>query len=171
MTETCLAFVVALERARRLYDFRVYGFVAMPEHAHLLISEPESGTVAKAVQALKISSSLRTVQSRDCSECRSPLWQKRYYDRNVRDYAEFVEKLQYIHRNPVKRRTWWHRLKTGSGAASATMHCTRNAAWKLNRNGRRTRKRHRSVNWLQPHSSPKDGGCGPPARRLSFERL
>jgi REP-associated tyrosine transposase len=101
--ETCQAFVVALERARRLYQFRVYGFVAMPEHAHLLISEPESGTVAKAVQALKISSSLRTTRARDCSECRSPLWQKRYYDRNIRDYAEFVEKLQYIHRNPVKR--------------------------------------------------------------------
>jgi hypothetical protein len=29
-------------------------------------------------------------------------WQKRYYDRNVRDYEEFVEKLRYIHRNPVK---------------------------------------------------------------------
>ena len=29
-------------------------------------------------------------------------WQKRYYDFNVRDYAQFVEKLRYIHRNPVK---------------------------------------------------------------------
>ncbi|HET7214006.1 MAG TPA: hypothetical protein VFL79_10485, partial [Terriglobia bacterium] len=29
-------------------------------------------------------------------------WQKRYYDRNVRDEREFVEKLRYIHRNPVK---------------------------------------------------------------------
>ena len=30
-------------------------------------------------------------------------WQKRYYDRNVRDEHEFVEKLRYLHRNPVKR--------------------------------------------------------------------
>jgi putative transposase len=97
------AFVVALERARKLYQFRVYGFVAMPEHAHLLVSEPESGTIATAVQALKISSSLRTTASRNCSERRAPLWQKRYYDRNIRDYAEFVEKLQYLHRNPVQR--------------------------------------------------------------------
>jgi putative transposase len=97
--KTCWAFVLALERARKLYKFRVYGFMAMPEHVHLLISEPESGTVAKAVQALKISSSLRTTAVREDS----PLWQKRYYDRNIRDYAEFVEKLQYLHRNPVKR--------------------------------------------------------------------
>ena len=27
-------------------------------------------------------------------------WQKRYYDRNVRDKQEFVEKLRYFHRNP-----------------------------------------------------------------------
>jgi REP element-mobilizing transposase RayT len=30
-------------------------------------------------------------------------WQKRYYDFNVRDYPQFVEKLRYIHHNPVKR--------------------------------------------------------------------
>jgi putative transposase len=30
-------------------------------------------------------------------------WQKRYYDRNVRDEREFVQKLRYLHRNPVKR--------------------------------------------------------------------
>ena len=101
--KTCQAFVLALERARKLYQFRVYGFVAMPERVHLLISEPESGTIAKAVQALKLSSSLRTTAARECSNDRPPLWQKRYYDRNIRDYAEFVEKLQYLHRNPVMR--------------------------------------------------------------------
>lgn len=30
-------------------------------------------------------------------------WQKRYYDFNVRDDRQFMEKLRYIHRNPVKR--------------------------------------------------------------------
>ena len=27
---------------------------------------------------------------------------KRYYDFNIRNYSQFVEKLRYIHRNPVK---------------------------------------------------------------------
>jgi len=30
-------------------------------------------------------------------------WQKRYYDRNLRDEREFGVKLRDIHRNPVKR--------------------------------------------------------------------
>jgi hypothetical protein len=29
-------------------------------------------------------------------------WQKRYYDFNIRNYPQFVEKLRYIHRSPVK---------------------------------------------------------------------
>ena len=33
----------------------------------------------------------------------SSFWQRRYYDRNVRDNDEFIAALKYIHRNPVKR--------------------------------------------------------------------
>jgi putative transposase len=96
-------FVTAFEQTRLRYRFRVYGFVIMPEHVHLLISEPERGTVANAIQSLKISSAMRSTGFCNGDEQRQPLWQKRYYDRNVRDYDEFVEKLRYIHRNPVKR--------------------------------------------------------------------
>ena len=34
-------FVAALERVRRTYALRVFGYVVMPEHVHLLLSEPE----------------------------------------------------------------------------------------------------------------------------------
>ncbi len=44
-------FVQALDRTRRLYRMLVYGFVVMPEHVHLLISEPERGAVANAIQS------------------------------------------------------------------------------------------------------------------------
>ena len=90
----------SLERTRVLYGMRVYGFVVMPEHVHLLVSEPERGTIANAMQSLKISSAKRRSQVRGPGD---PGWQKRYHDCNIRDYDEFVEKLRYIHRNPVKR--------------------------------------------------------------------
>ncbi len=38
---------------------KVYGFVVMPEHVNLLISEPERGTAANAIQSLKIASAKR----------------------------------------------------------------------------------------------------------------
>ena len=42
-------FVVALQRTRLLYGLRVYGFVVMPEHVHLLLSEPERKRIAHVI--------------------------------------------------------------------------------------------------------------------------
>ncbi|MGC9293622.1 MAG: transposase [Acidobacteriaceae bacterium] len=64
---------------------------------HLLISEPEQGTVADAIKSLKQGVSRRLLGEAE------HFWQKRYYDFNVRNRRQFVEKLRYMHRNPVKR--------------------------------------------------------------------
>jgi putative transposase len=89
----------------------------MPEHVHLLLSEPQrdvSGgvtaplkpkdglngppvhTLAEALKSLKQGVSRRLIGDAE------HFWQKRYFDLNIRNYPQFVEKLRYIHRNPVK---------------------------------------------------------------------
>jgi REP element-mobilizing transposase RayT len=59
-------FEEALERICKHYKLRVYGYVLMPEHVHLLISEPESKALAVALKALKqgIARKLRTGNGR-----------------------------------------------------------------------------------------------------------
>src|ERR1700690_959519 len=138
-------FVQCLEDMRVRFDVRVYGYVVMPEHVHLLLSEPagfaqvsaqrtnlghqatvHQVSLADAIHYLKLSFAKRARSVRfgvapvslsqisaqktsanlghrhsSCS-C-SSFWEKRYYDRNVRDYCEFTVKLRYLHRNPVKR--------------------------------------------------------------------
>jgi putative transposase len=89
-------FELALERVRRSFRLRVYGYVVMPEHVHLLVSESERGTLAETLKSLKQGVSRRLIGDAE------HFWQKRYYDLNVRDHAQFVEKLRYIHRNPLK---------------------------------------------------------------------
>ena len=69
----------------------------MPEHVHLLISEPERGTLASAIQAIKQSVSRKLIGER------KHFWQERYYDFNAYTAKKRIEKVQYIHRNPVKR--------------------------------------------------------------------
>jgi REP-associated tyrosine transposase len=95
--------VAKLEQTRRRFSFHVYGFVVMPEHVHLLLSEPERALLANAIQSLKIAAAKRSAATREFDGKHSPLWYKRYYDRNIRSYTDFLEKLGYIHRNPVKR--------------------------------------------------------------------
>ena len=94
---SCKTFERALERVRRNYQLYVYGYVVMPEHVHLLLSEPNRATLADALKSLKQGISRRWIGEAE------RFWQKRYYDFNIRNHAQFVEKLDYIHRNPVKR--------------------------------------------------------------------
>ncbi|MGA2536138.1 MAG: transposase [Terracidiphilus sp.] len=88
-------FERSLEVIRVRYHFFVVGYVLMPEHIHMLVNEPKKALLSKAIQALKLSVS---VQSRE-----RPFWQARYYDFNVHTEEKRVEKLRYMHRNPVKR--------------------------------------------------------------------
>jgi putative transposase len=91
-------FEASLERTRQHYDLCIYGYVVMPEHVHMLVNEPERGTLAKVMQSLK-QSVARTLALR----AEDPFWQARYYDFNVFSERKFIEKLRYIHRNPVTR--------------------------------------------------------------------
>jgi REP-associated tyrosine transposase len=110
-------FESALERVRRAFKLRVYGYVVMPEHVHLLLSEPERRTLADALKSLKQCVSRRLIgdlringnivggplkPAFGLSGGLKHFWQKRYYDFNIRSYSQFLEKLRYIHRNPVK---------------------------------------------------------------------
>jgi putative transposase len=90
-------FESALEEARVNYGFAVWGYVIMPEHVHLLISEPDRKTVATVLKAIKQSVARKLVGRGE------HFWQERYYDFNVRTAKKKIEKLRYIHRNPVKR--------------------------------------------------------------------
>jgi len=117
-----------------VYRLVVLGYVVMPEHVHLLLSEPQRATLSTAIQALKlgVSRSLdrfgiepgkaAVPRSRKGGKTwgtpvphppRAPVrhppvtpnrfWQARFYDFNVWTEQKRIEKLRYIHRNPVAR--------------------------------------------------------------------
>lgn len=88
-------FESSLEKVRGQCGLCVYGYVVMPEHVHLLVDEPAQCELARAMQSLK--------QSVARTRAADPFWQARYYDFNVWSQRKFVEKLRYIHRNPVQR--------------------------------------------------------------------
>jgi putative transposase len=92
------AFETSVERVRQHYGLCVYGYVVMPEHVHMLVIEPEKSSLSRVMQSLK-QSVARTLALRAAD----PFWQARYYDFNVWSEHKFVEKLRYIHWNPVTR--------------------------------------------------------------------
>jgi putative transposase len=110
-----------LEQMRNRYRFAVVGYVVMPEHVHLLISEPLIRNISSAIAAVKLGFT-RRVQSQNARVATAPkgapllaevarsggvpihyLWTKRYYDFNVFTTPKIAEKLHYMHQNPVTR--------------------------------------------------------------------
>ena len=109
-------FVRVLEHVRQRYQFVVVGYVLMPEHFHLLISEPEKANPSVVIQALKLGVARRILSARKRREkCKAAqeglwlepvpkhFWQARFYDYNVWGGRKRMAKLRYIHRNPVRR--------------------------------------------------------------------
>ncbi|MEO6981538.1 MAG: transposase [Edaphobacter sp.] len=88
-------FLKTLEAVRRRYEFIIVGYVVMPEHVHLLLSEPPAKPLSVALAVIKRSVSARFPES--------PFWLPRYYDFNIFTQKKRIEKLRYIHRNPVHR--------------------------------------------------------------------
>jgi len=91
-------FEKELERVRLRYELVITGYVLMPEHVHLLISEPNQASLSVAIQVVKQQSS-RQLKGPDEPQ----FWQRRYYDFNVWSQAKIWEKLNYMHHNPVAR--------------------------------------------------------------------
>jgi putative transposase len=106
-------FLTVLEQVRRRYAFVVIGYVVMPEHIHLLISEPQEKNPSTVMQAVKLGFARRVLAS--AKRRRNPaqaslldhgpqhIRQKRFYDFNVWSERKRIEKLRHMHRNPVKR--------------------------------------------------------------------
>jgi len=106
-------FLTVFEEVRQRYGFVVVGYVAMPDHIHLLISEPEKGDPSRVMQAIKQGFSRRVLKSLRKRRVTAQqelfaigpehVWQRRFYDFNVWTARKRIEKLRYMHRNPVAR--------------------------------------------------------------------
>src|SRR6185437_8348530 len=90
-------FEHTFETLRERHRFHVHGYVPMPEHVHLLLSEPENQPLKTTLNVLKAET------SKLLKGDRKQFWQIRYYDFNVFTGEKRIEKLRYMHRNPVAR--------------------------------------------------------------------
>ena len=93
-------FLKALEQMRTRYRFVVLGYVVMPEHFHLLISEPQQGTPSTAMLEIKLGFARRVIGSGG-APClagfarhgdSNRIWERRFYDFTVWTERKRIEK-------------------------------------------------------------------------------
>ncbi|KPL00033.1 MAG: hypothetical protein AMJ91_05525 [candidate division Zixibacteria bacterium SM23_73_3] len=88
----------ALDEVYPKYDFKINGFVIMPAHCHLIIVSQNNDLSdimhdIKGIAAFKMS---------DGAPIKEKLWQRGFYDHVIRNKSDLLEKLNYIHQNPVR---------------------------------------------------------------------
>ncbi len=108
-------FAEQLDASRHRHGFKLFAWVVMPEHVHLLVRPRKDATLGDALRSLKTSVAVRVIarwrqlQASILDELRTSsgtfrFWQRGGgFDRNVRTRDEFCREVQYIHLNPVAR--------------------------------------------------------------------
>jgi REP element-mobilizing transposase RayT len=84
--------------------YRLFEWVVMPNHVHVLVQPMGEWTLASIVTSWKkftargIFDQLRRLGK----EPGGPIWHREYWDRYIRDRGHFEKVVEYIHMNPVK---------------------------------------------------------------------
>jgi len=78
--------------------YRLHEFVLMPNHLHLLLTPADATTLEKAMQLIKGGSSHEIHQKR---ASRMEIWQAGFHEATIRDTADYLSRVRYIHVNPV----------------------------------------------------------------------
>jgi putative transposase len=86
---------------RALHRYELFAYVVMHNHVHVLLKPLNNNRLQDLIRSWK-SYTANLLQKR--YHRRRRIWQDEYFDRIVRDEAEFLEKAQYILNNPFN--TW-----------------------------------------------------------------
>src|SRR5215831_16118090 len=121
----------AFRQVRARHPFAIDATVVLPDHLHAIWTLPEADAdFALRWRLIKSAFSLRVPGGERISASRATrgergIWQRRYWERTLRDADDFARYLDYIHFNPVKHghagrvRDWRIPPSTaGSGSAS-----------------------------------------------------
>ena len=117
------AYIVALIDSLNFYryklEFKLLGYVIMPDHAHLMIWPQGKATISEIMRDYKKFTSGRIMRQADVEGNREWLaafcqagqitgrsdhkvWQDDFWDENVYTERFLRQKLNYMHRNPVR---------------------------------------------------------------------
>jgi REP element-mobilizing transposase RayT len=124
--ELCQILIEELEFYSKKYGFALTGYVIMPDHLHLLVWWDTEGkpdlSISRVIQGIKGATARRILdllkgkgleqmlQSTHRNANSKPhrqnlkyrLWQPGFYDFNIYSQEKLLEKLNYIHNNPVR---------------------------------------------------------------------
>ena len=87
-----LLFIKTLQQYRSQNLYKLYAFVVMPDHVHLLLTTED---LPRAMKHIRGGFSFKLATPME-------VWQKGYADHRILNREEFESRRGYIHQNPVR---------------------------------------------------------------------
>jgi putative transposase len=96
-----------LKRVKRKYSFKLIAWVVLPDHMHLVIQLPlydnryslRIGLFKECFTRSIVSDGFRPEKRENRQRA---LWQRRFWEHQIRDEEDLRNHIHYIHNNPVK---------------------------------------------------------------------
>jgi putative transposase len=100
----------SLEAVKKRYPFAIEAFVLLPNHLHCIWTLPESDadySMRWNIIKRGVSQQVRDLIAAPVSPSRRKrgelgLWQRRFWEHQIRNELDFEKHVEYIHWNPVK---------------------------------------------------------------------
>lgn len=92
---------------------KLYGFVLMPDHLHIVVSLPEGEDLSKVMHSLK-SFTAKEIIKKGGARCpaskmedgrlvHKKVWQSGYWDYGIRGEKDILVRIKYLLENPVRK--------------------------------------------------------------------
>lgn len=109
----------SLHYYRHQYDFKLLGYVIMPDHVHLMLWPQSEAALCDFMRDFKTFTSKRIIRQanveqkqdwiihfrqsgQETGRSENKVWQDSYWDINLFSVKFLRQKLNYIHRNPLR---------------------------------------------------------------------
>jgi len=93
------SFLETLSKFKERFGFRLYGFVLMDNHAHLIVETNSMANISKIMQAITLSYSQKFRHKYNYT---GYVWQGRFKSNLIEESNYILECINYIHNNPVR---------------------------------------------------------------------
>lgn len=102
------ALRASIKYVKDRYPFIINAIVILPNHLHCIWTLPDGDCdYAKRWSLIKIHFSKKLPKTERINSSRLQkgergIWQRRYWERYIRDERDYLNHIEYIHQNPVK---------------------------------------------------------------------
>ncbi len=90
-----------INEQRTKQRLQLHEYVYMPDHVHFLLTPGENVSLEKCMQFIKGGFSYKVKKN---LELNMDVWQEGFTEHRIKDYADYLVHVRYIHENPVKRK-------------------------------------------------------------------